>query len=421
MRRGPLAGGLICLTLAVAGCGNTSGNADSSSSANSASVTASASAVLPTTPMGQADTAALDKAITGVFDAAAKDYPALWVGVWSPEKGAYVKAYGKSEAGATDATVDDTFRIGSVTKSVTATVLLQLVDQGKLTLDDPVSKAAPQVAKDHPEIADRTIKELLGMTSGIPDYLNVPDGIVAGVSKDPAKVWTADDLINTGISVGLKKPGTPGYSTTNYIILQEIAEEITGKPLADLITANVTGPLGMTHTVLPPNDNTALADPGSHGYLNALCVQELKADGGKAKEGQDVTDWNASYGQGGGGMSSTITDLGVWGASGLGDSLLTSQTATTRTTTTELPNGIKYGLGIIDYGDGFLGHPGEAIGWQAQVAHNPTTGVTVAVATNACAGADLMMFDAIRGLAAYTLNPPSALPTEAPSADPSQS
>jgi D-alanyl-D-alanine carboxypeptidase len=412
MRRGSLAGGLVCLTLVVAGCGDPSGDANASHSTSGSS---NASAALPTTPMSAADVAALDKVISGVHQAVSKDYPALWVGVWSTEKGAYVKAFGKSEVGKADATVDDTFRIGSVTKSVTATVILQLVDQGKLTLADPVSKAAPQVAKDHPEIADRTIEQLLGMTSGIPDYMNVPDGIVAGVSQDPGQVWTADDLIRAGISEGLKKPGTPGYSTTNYIILQEIAEELTGKPLADLITANVTGPLGMTHTVLPPNDNTALADPGSHGYLNAL--QELKADGGKAKKGQDVTDWNASYGQGGGGMSSTITDHGEWGASGLGDSLLTSQTAVTRATTTELPNGIKYGLGIIDYGDGFLGHPGEAIGWQAQVSHNPTTGVTVAVATNACAGADLMMFDAIRGLAAFTLTPPSDLP----SADPSQS
>jgi D-alanyl-D-alanine carboxypeptidase len=213
----------------------------------------------------------------------------------------------------------------------------------------------------------------------------------------------------------LQKPGTPGYSSTNYILLQEVAEEATGAPLAELIANNVTQPLGMAHTVLPPNDDTTLAEPGTHGYLNALCAKELKADGGKGKAGQDVTDWNVSYAQGSGGMSSTITDLGMWGASGLGDSLLTPQTAAIRGTTSQISEATKYGMGIVDFGDGFLGHPGEVIGWQAQVSHNAQTGLTVAAATNACAGADLMLFDAIRGLASYVLNPPSDLPSVAPS------
>jgi uncharacterized surface protein with fasciclin (FAS1) repeats len=236
--------------------------------------------------------------------------------------------------------------------------------------------------------------------------MNVPNGIVAGITEDPTTVWTSDQLIDAGIAGGVKPAGTSGYSTTNYIVAQQIAASITGKSIQDLIAEQLTGPLGMSTAALPPNDDTALPAPATHGYLNTLCAAEVAADGGTAPAGQDTADWNASYGQGGGGMHATLTDLGRWGASELGSALLSDASAGERLKFTKLPEGIDYGLGLIDYGDGFVGHSGEALGWQAQVAHNPTTGLTVAMGTNACAGADGLMFDTVRAVLASTMNPP---------------
>lgn len=404
--------GAVAAVLLLAGCSDAADDAGSPSA--SASTGASQ---LPTAPMGAQDAAKLESVIASTYsEDIAKDFPALWVGVWDPEKGAYTQAWGEAVVGGRKATVDDVFRIGSVTKTVTATIILELIDEGKLSLDDTVANTAPKVAETHPDIADLTIRQLLSMTSGIPDYMNVPDGVVAGVTKDPTTVWTADQLIDAGIGKGLKPAGTGGYSTTNYILLQEVAEEITGTSLQDLIAQRITGPLGMANSALPPNEDTTLPEPAAHGYLNSNCIAEVEADGGSATEGQDTTDWNASYGQGGGGMQATITDLGRWGASGLGNTLLADATAAERMKTAQVQDGLTYGLGISDYGDGFVGHSGEALGWQTQVAHNPDTGLTVAMGTNACAGADLYLFDAIRSLVSFTLYPPVMSPPASPAA-----
>ena len=202
--------GAVAAVLLLAGC------SDAADDAGSPSVSASAGASqLPTAPMGAQDAAKLESVIASTYsEDIAKDFPALWVGVWDPEKGAYTQAWGEAVVDGRKATVDDVFRIGSVTKTVTATIILELIDEGKLSLDDTVAKTAPKVAEAHPDIADLTIRQLLSMTSGIPDYMNVPDGVVAGVTKDPTTVWTADQLIDAGIGKGLKPAGTGGYSTT---------------------------------------------------------------------------------------------------------------------------------------------------------------------------------------------------------------
>ena len=152
------------------------------------------------------------------------------------------------------------------------------------------------------------------MQSGIPDYMNVPGAAVEELASDPARVFSADDLIGYGVAKDIQPAGTGGYSTTNYIALQEIAETVTEQSLAELIEQRLTGPLGMSDTALPPNEDTTLPDPATHGYINEACIAELEADGAFGVEaGTDTTDWNASYGQGGGGMHSTIEDSGRLG------------------------------------------------------------------------------------------------------------
>jgi D-alanyl-D-alanine carboxypeptidase len=341
---------------------------------------------LPDTPMSDEDAAVIDEIsqqlVAGLSEFGAT---ALYVGVWDPETGAYNAAYGVSNSGGPDATVDDSFRIGSITKTVTATVILELVDEGALSLDDTVADLLPDLASEYPDIAGITVQQLLSMTSGIADYINVPDTVAAVVVEDPSTVWEAEELIAIGVDGGVTEPATPGYSTTNYIILQLIAEDLTGLPLADAIAERVAEPLGMDVFFLPPNDDTTLPDPASAGYVAGPCLDEFEEVGASLDGPTETTDWNVSYGQGGGGITATIGDLGAWAGTVMGTSMLSDELAVARQDYVPIEEGLNYGLGLIESGS-WVGHTGEVFGWDTAAFHNPETGVTVAFAANGCGG-----------------------------------
>jgi D-alanyl-D-alanine carboxypeptidase len=199
-------------------------------------------------------------------------------------------------------------------------------------------------------------------------------------------VWEPEELIAAGVTAGVQPPGTPGYSTTNYLILQLIAESITGSPLEDLITQDVTEPLGLAGTVLPPPDDTTLPDPHTSGYIAGGGVTEMADDGATVDEGTDTTDWNTSFTQGGGGMYTTIGDLLGWAQSTSGNTLLGDDLAQQRLETAPIGGGIDYGLGIFKIGTNWYGHEGEALGWEALAVTDPDTGVSVAIAMNGAGG-----------------------------------
>ena len=211
-------------------------------------------------------------------------------------------------------------------------------------------------------------------------------------------------LIRTGISLGLNPAGTPGYSTTNFILLQEIAEEVTGKPLAELIAASATGPLNLAHTYLPRNADTALPDPVADSRVTLVCQRDFASSGGTVALGTDLTAWNASYGQGGGGMTSTITDLRTWATSETGTTLLPAALAKQRLHFSPIGNGEDYGLGIFTIGD-WIGHEGEALGWESIALHNPKTGVSIAFAANSCGVGPLFCPGTPGALSRHVQNP----------------
>jgi D-alanyl-D-alanine carboxypeptidase len=352
--------------------------------------TAAAEVELPTEPMSGEDIAAIDAGIAAIMEEH-PEVPAFYVGIWSPERGSYQQAYGLADvAGERAASVEDHFRIGSVSKTFGAAIILQLVDEGLLALDDTVADADPDLAAQFPEVADISMRDLLGMTSGIPDFMNVPDATVAEVTRAPDTQWDPLELISYGVERGLEPVGTGGYSTTNYVILQEIAETLTGQPIQELVSERLTEPLGMSGTALPYNDDTTLPEPLARGYMSPACVQELVDDGAEpVPDDTDTTDWNASYGQIGGSMHSTLDDLGTWAASMSGNSTLSDELAEERLQMEDVGLGLfTYGLGISQFPEGFgnqYGHEGEAIGWEGWAGHDPATGETYVVFTNTCA------------------------------------
>lgn len=332
-----------------------------------------------TTPMGPEDSAAIDAAFQEILETVGDEIPGLWVGIWSSEDGQYSAAYGKAELGGADATIDDHGRIGSVTKTFTATAILKRVDSGELALEDTIADILPDLAASYPDVASITIDQLLGMQSGIPDYANT-GLVIQRVVDDPTIELTASEIIDQVLTeLDLEPAGTGGYSTTNYLILGEMLVAIDGRPVEEIIN-EVVAEAGLTSSALgAPGDNT-MPDPFSHGYVMEAGAADLAEIGPTIEPGTDVTDWTVSWGGAGGGMYSTIADLGLWAASGSGTSLLSDDLIEQRLITRKTVEGLDYGLGIIDFGNGWIGHTGQLIGWEALVLYDTDTGdVAVAV------------------------------------------
>jgi D-alanyl-D-alanine carboxypeptidase len=333
---------------------------------------------LTTTPMSEEDAAAVDQLVEEVLSQS-PDLPGLWIGVWDPDKGSYLQAYGEAVKGGEAAAVEQHGRIGSVTKTFTVTAILQQVAAGTLTLDSTIGEILPDLAEQYPDIAEVTVEQLAGMRSPIQDYANT--GVTVGqVIEDPQRVFTEADLIAAGMSLPLMDPEIGGYSTTNIIILGLMLEELTGQPVEQVLT-DLASSLGMENTALQPPEETLMPEPASNGYVEAPGRMSLEPLGLDIPAGTDVTDWTPSWGQAGGGMYSTIADLGTWAGSGLGTSLLPADVAAERFDFQAIPEG-QYGLGLFDWDEGWVGHTGQLIGWESMVAYNTETGAAFVALVN---------------------------------------
>ena len=179
-------------------------------------------------------------ALQATVDTAAKELlvPGAVVLLRTPQ-GEFTVTYGTTPLGATTPPRADThFRIASNTKTMTAAVILQLAQEGKLSLGDPVSKYVPGV----PNGDDITIAELLEMRSGLYNYTDAPE-LSASLDRDPTRVWTPDELL----AIAFKHPPNfpPGtayeYNNTNYVLLGLIAEKVDGRPLAGRCRTGCSG------------------------------------------------------------------------------------------------------------------------------------------------------------------------------------
>ena len=203
---------------------------------------------------------------------------------------------------------------------MTAAVIMQLAQEGKLSLDDPVSKYVPGVPN-----GDRiTIAELLEMRSGLYNYTDAPE-VSASLDRDPTKVWTPAEVLAIAFAHPPNfPPGTAyEYNNTNYALLGLVAEKVDGKPLAQVMQDRLFGPLGMQHTVLPASTVNTIPDPYSHGYLYGSSSVALVGTPPYSPEVQaaaragtllpnDYTGLNHSFATAAGGVISTANDLAIW-------------------------------------------------------------------------------------------------------------
>ncbi|MER5555153.1 serine hydrolase domain-containing protein [Streptomyces sp. NPDC002793] len=167
---------------------------------------------------------------------------------------------------------DEHFLVGSQTKSFTATVVLQLVDEGRVALDTPVETYLPGLVTGNGHDGTRiTVRHLLQHTSGIASYSpGIPGSVMVQPPRNPDGTYDPRDVVRTGLSSGpVSVPGASfTYSNTNYVILGLLVEAVTGAPAREAVQSRVIEPLGLTGTSFPaPGDRTLPlpAVTGHHG------------------------------------------------------------------------------------------------------------------------------------------------------------
>ncbi|OZC49677.1 alkaline D-peptidase [Rhodococcus sp. 14-2483-1-1] len=237
------------------------------------------------------------------------------------------------------ASADDPVRIASVTKSMVAAVVLQLVDEGRLQLDQQVDELLPGLLP-----KPVTVRQLLDHTSGVPDYLVGFDSAEQIAARSADSV-TDDELISQALA--MPWPTDPGstfaYSNTNYVLLGRIAADLDGKSIGQSLQDRIFDPLGMTDTTYPTD--AAIADDALHGYT---------LENGTYT---DVTDYDASIWSSGAAVVSTVGDMNTF-FRGLFDGTLIPQNLIDEM---QVLTPSAYGLGLLLGGDACNPGAGELV------------------------------------------------------------
>ncbi|MGN9909040.1 serine hydrolase domain-containing protein [Phytohabitans sp. LJ34] len=255
--------------------------------------------------------------------------------------------------------VDGRFRAGSITKTFLATVVLQLVDAGRLRLDDPVEAWLPGVVPDGRRV---TVRHLLNHTSGLYDVLRtLPMPPAAEFYDNRWRTWTAEELVARALAnpPTFEPPGAAySYSNTGYVLLGQIITAVTGRSYGEEIERRIIRPLTLRGTSLP-GASPWIRGPHPRGYV--------PAPPGSPARLLDYTEMNPSVMGAGGEMISTTRDLNRFFAALLGGRLLPDRLLDEmKTPGTETK---KYGLGLAwrdtPCGITVYGNDGDAMAYQA--------------------------------------------------------
>jgi D-alanyl-D-alanine carboxypeptidase len=400
MRRWPLA-----LVLGLAGCSGattrTSPPATPTTAARAPAPTTAATTTTPTTSTTSPPPAhALDAtAAQAALDAWREQVHAFGAsaGVRVPGLPDLLLASGVDDRDPdTPMRTDGPFFIASVTKTFVGAVVLQLADQGVLSLDDPVERWLPGVVPNGGEI---TLRMLMSHTSGLADFQNDEvQSFTALVTADLARFFTPAEAI--AYSTKLPPVAKPGevyhYANAGFQVLGEVAAAAGGAPIAELVRTRLLQPLGLAETVydegaLLPGElhswfslDPSVGDPNT-GTFDATVPRDL-----------DIYDFPRtalmSFSGAAGAMRSTLPDLLAWGDALYGGRVLS---AASTALLTDVPEGTarradRYGLGVIGFAPkgplataapAFVGHDGDTVGNRTLLVRAPS-GVVIAIHAN---------------------------------------
>jgi D-alanyl-D-alanine carboxypeptidase len=251
------------------------------------------------------------------------------------------------------------FRVGSITKTFVATVVLQLVDERRLRLDDPVERWLPGVVPDGDHI---TVRNLLNHTSGLYDFrLTIPLPPSQEFLDNRWRTWTAAEQVERAVAhpPTFEPPGSAfGYSNTNYLVLGEIIQKVTGRSYGKEVGRRIIRPLHL-HRTSVPGSSPWIRGPHPHGYA------PVEDDAGIRLV--DLTEMNPTLFGAAGEVISTARDLQRFFAALLDGRLLPDRLLE-EMKTPGVPSK-DYGLGLAwrdtSCGVRVYGNDGDALAYQS--------------------------------------------------------
>ena len=276
--------------------------------------------------------------------------------------------------------MDGEVRVGSASKTFVAVVVMQLVQEGKVGLDEPIETYLPGLIKGEGIDGSKiTVRQLLQHTSGLPEYTDTTPGS-GDIFQIKDHYAQPRDLLDTALSKPAAfEPGTQWkYTNTNYIVLGMLIERVSQRPVGEQIDQRIVKKLGLSHTYLPGNGEKKLHGPHPQGY-------HLSAEG----KLEDMTDLDTSLAWAAGGMVSTPSELNTFFQAVLDGRLLTQASIDEMKNgavdvSSHLGPGAVYGLGLLgtplSCGGTAWGHHGGIAGYETHDGVGPDgTAVTVTV------------------------------------------
>lgn len=299
-------------------------------------------------------------------------------GVWAPWAGTWTAASGTAsrDKGAPPMDVDSFFRIGSITKPATCTVLLDLVAAGKVKLGDEVTRYLPRMVG----VNGLTLENLCENDSGFADYWK---SLGPQMVTNPTRTWDSVELINSAL--GQPRVGAPGqrfsYSNAGFVLLGLALQAATNESWQQLYEKYVTGPLGISDTMTLPT-TSALPSPAPVGYAPD---RDPVSGATSCKVLDDDTRLSPSATQQAGGLvgdlDSTASLVHAVAAGSLLPAKLAKEQQKALIISPSLPSWAQYGLGVEKMGP-LIGHASSVPGFATAAYSDPASGLTVVVMFN---------------------------------------
>jgi D-alanyl-D-alanine carboxypeptidase len=299
--------------------------------------------------------------------------PAILVGIGQGQQTLFTFATQPPNTPTQPIGVNDWMRVGSVTKLFTATLLLRLAEEGRVSLSAPIAHWYPHL----PNASQITVTHLLQHTSGLANYTDIPQFLTQAMS---GRAWTIEDILAcVPPSSQLFAPGTElAYSNTNYVLLGGIIEHLTQLPVAQAFEHWLLVPLRLRRTLLDINDSAA-------GLIDGF--------GRDPTSGQLIPMTHLLHPSGAhaaGALVATVTDLIYFSQAVLAGSFLHPETAHAMrqmrpAITPQYPFATGYGLGVsaLRLGDEeAYGHPGNIPGYSSLIAYLPKRDLHLAILLN---------------------------------------
>ncbi|QWR77852.1 serine hydrolase domain-containing protein [Candidatus Magnetomonas plexicatena] len=351
-----------------------------------------------------------------------ENVPAMVMGIKQDNKTAWYGTAGYSDNSTlTPVKYTDKFRIGSISKTFTATVVLQLAQEGKLSLSDNVSSWLPTVASTltNYSLGSITIKNLLNHTSGIHTYTDFTDSIFLAAYSNPYRIFTSSEVMSV---INSHSPdftvGTSWeYSNSNYYLLGLIIEAASGETYENQVQKRILTPLGMTSTEVPASGNPYISGSYAHGYMYDSTTSKMI----------ERSDSDPSYPFASGSIVSNIPDLLKWMQALYNGTLLNSTYHALQMSSIDLSTygmgNYNYGLGIMTEGDyNIIGHRGQIFAYDCSIQHYTTYDYDLAVCVNRSLFDEnvttyantnsLILYDTLTVLAGSTVKPSTKQPVK---------